>query len=405
MSSIALFYTLFTEEKAVKERLLAVTGYSTIQDADIVSEVSNKFDLGKERVERTLYGPTSVFNKFTHEKERICAYIKITLADHLRNSGTIYTGSITHFIPPEINHILKTGLFDDKARRIQRAVAEGLAEKKAVSLITKQDSSTEDLVQFLHKKQANDPSLYDIIIPMGSNDPDSAVQLIMENYHKPALIWTEATEQAINDMSLAAKVELELINKGHTPTVTCSNNKVDIQINKSVHNFNNLANKLGGIAETVSGVDDVEVHMGEDYQISIYRAQEFTLPPKVLLVDDEQEFVQTLSDRLNTRNYGSYPVFDGQQALDFLDTETPDVMVLDLKMPGIGGVEVLKKTKSANPGVEIIILTGHGSEVDRKTCMDLGAFAYIHKPIDIKELTAIIDQAYKKIAKEKIQNA
>jgi len=121
-----------------------------------------------------------------------------------------------------------------------------------------------------------------------------------------------------------------------------------------------------------------------------------------LLVDDEQEFVQTLSDRLNTRNYGSYPVFDGEQAMELLESETPDVMVLDLKMPGMQGVDVLRQTKKAKPEIEVIILTGHGSEEDRKVCLDLGAYAYLQKPVDIAELTKLIDTAHEKVAKAKV---
>ncbi len=116
------------------------------------------------------------------------------------------------------------------------------------------------------------------------------------------------------------------------------------------------------------------------------------------LVDDEREYVQTLSERLVNRNVGSYAVFDGRKALDFIDGDKPDVMVLDLKMPGINGIEVLSKTKKANPNIEVIILTGHGSEADRKTCMELGAFAYLQKPADIENLSETINDAYKKIA-------
>ncbi len=123
----------------------------------------------------------------------------------------------------------------------------------------------------------------------------------------------------------------------------------------------------------------------------------------MLLVDDEKEFVQTLSERLITRQYGSHPVFDGQQALDCLETETPDVMVLDLKMPGMEGVEVLKKVKKAHPGIEVIILTGHGSDSDRATCMEEGAFAWLRKPVDIKELTAVIDNAYAQVAAKRLK--
>jgi CheY-like chemotaxis protein len=203
-------------------------------------------------------------------------------------------------------------------------------------------------------------------------------------------------------MALAALVEQRLVEKGYTTKVISSKGQITLLINKSVLNFSKLADKLTAITQGVDGVESVEVHTGKDYHVSIYRSQEFSLPPKVLLVDDEQEFVQTLSERLNTRNYGSYPVFDGEQALDLLGSETPDVMVLDLKMPGMDGIEVLRKTKEANPDIEIIILTGHGSEEDKRICMGLGAYAYLHKPIDIAELTSIIDKAHKKVAAEKI---
>jgi DNA-binding response OmpR family regulator len=68
-------------------------------------------------------------------------------------------------------------------------------------------------------------------------------------------------------------------------------------------------------------------------------------------------------------------------------------MILDLKMPGIDGIEVLKRVKQTRPAIEVIILTGHGSEEDRKTCLELGAFAYLQKPVDIELLTATLKKA------------
>ncbi len=115
------------------------------------------------------------------------------------------------------------------------------------------------------------------------------------------------------------------------------------------------------------------------------------------MVDDEREFIQTLSERLVSRNVGSYAVYDGQQALDFIHDDNPDVMILDLKMPGIDGIEVLKQTKKINPRIEVIILTGHGTIDDEKACMELGAFAYLRKPADIEKLSATINDAYHKI--------
>ena len=76
-------------------------------------------------------------------------------------------------------------------------------------------------------------------------------------------------------------------------------------------------------------------------------------------------------------------------------------MILDLKMPGIDGIEVLRRVKETNPEIEVIILTGHGSEADRETCMKLGAFAYLHKPVNIDLLSETLKKANEKIKQTK----
>jgi len=116
---------------------------------------------------------------------------------------------------------------------------------------------------------------------------------------------------------------------------------------------------------------------------------------KVLLVDDEEEFVGTLSERMEMRELKSDVALNGEQALEMLDKDLPDVMVLDLKMPGIDGMEVLKRAKKAYPGVEIIMLTGHGSEKDEKEARRLGVFEYLQKPVPLDKLMGVITKAYK----------
>ena len=99
---------------------------------------------------------------------------------------------------------------------------------------------------------------------------------------------------------------------------------------------------------------------------------------KVLLVDDETEFVNTLQERLQLRDLDSDVAYDGEQALQlFKQEEIPDVVILDLKMPGIDGMEVLRRIRKAYPQVQVIMLTGHGTDKDEKEAKDLGAFAYL----------------------------
>ena len=89
---------------------------------------------------------------------------------------------------------------------------------------------------------------------------------------------------------------------------------------------------------------------------------------------------------MEMREVGSDVALNGEQALAMLEGELPDVMVLDLKMPGMGGLEVLEKVKKSHPDVQVIILTGHGSDAEEVEARRLGAFDYLKKPVDINDL-------------------
>jgi len=192
---------------------------------------------------------------------------------------------------------------------------------------------------------------------------------------------------------------VELVKHGHFDVeVLCDRGVVTILINKHVLRLTPLARELEGIAGSVAGVKIVEAKAGPGYhQADIYRRQTFELPQKVLLVDDEKEYVQTLSERLQMRDFGTAVALNGEEAISMMETEEPDVMVLDLRMPGIDGLEVLRKLKREHPGVEVIILTGHGTEKDRELAEELGAFAYLEKPVDIEKLSETMKAAYRKV--------
>ena len=117
---------------------------------------------------------------------------------------------------------------------------------------------------------------------------------------------------------------------------------------------------------------------------------------KVLLVDDEEEFVKALAERLKMRDLRSDTVLDGEEALSFVEDQEPDVMVLDLKMPGIDGMEVLRQVRKAYPNLQVIILTGHGTEKHEEEAKRLGAFDYLEKPVNLDVLVRKMKAAYRR---------
>ncbi len=116
---------------------------------------------------------------------------------------------------------------------------------------------------------------------------------------------------------------------------------------------------------------------------------------KVLLVDDEEAFVNTLANRLKMRDLKVETVYDGEQALSAVENKEPDVMILDLKMPGLHGMDVLRKIRKTYPNIQVIILTGHGTDKDEEEAIRLGGFDFLKKPTDIETLLGKIKVAYK----------
>jgi DNA-binding NtrC family response regulator len=116
----------------------------------------------------------------------------------------------------------------------------------------------------------------------------------------------------------------------------------------------------------------------------------------VLLVDDEVEFASALAERLQIRNYDAKAAYNALEALNSIYSDKPDVVVLDMKIPGMDGLEILKTIKQFDPTIEVIILTGHGAIESVKEGLRSGAFEYIMKPVDIGELTSKIDKAQKR---------
>ncbi len=116
---------------------------------------------------------------------------------------------------------------------------------------------------------------------------------------------------------------------------------------------------------------------------------------KVLLVDDEIEFVNTLSNRLGMRGISTDVVHDGQEALDYVAKQEPDVMVLDLEMPRVHGMDVLRQLSKTNPKIQVVILTAFGSEAREKEANNLDAFDFLNKPVDIDTLADRIQGAYR----------
>jgi two-component system response regulator CpxR len=374
-----------------------------LNDAAILQDASARFDVPVAKLERAICQSPSVFNKFTHEKERFISYLRASLGEAVTGNNLVMEGFTTLLLPHSLSHVLKVCLVATQSFRTQLAASEGeLKLKEIEKALKKNDQEFTQWSQYLFQLGPNDKSLYDLIVPMHSTSVEDAVALIEENAAKPALKTTQTALQAVKDFQLAGQVGIALAAKGHDVGVMCENGTVTMVINKYTMRLDALEQELVEIARGVPGVMDAETRIGSGFhQPNIYFNLDAEMPQKVLLVDDEKDFVHVLSERLKARSFESAIAYNGEEALSILETDEPDVMVLDLKMPGVDGIEVLRQVRKSHPDTQVIILTGHGGEREEAMARELGAFAYLHKPVDIEVLAKTMKEAYRIIEQSK----
>lgn len=401
MSVIGIFSSVFCKAEHVADQVQASTDLKALSDEDIVSAAHKLSGIAVEKIQRAFLAKTSLFNKFTNEKEASIAYLRLALANMMTQDNLIINGFSVHLIPAAISHLLRVALIANMDYRLAVAAEnEGLAEKEALKRLRNHDENCAAWVDFLYHKSVEcwDPKLYDLFIPMNKTTVEQASALIQENILKNVVQTTAASRKAVDDFRLATQVEVTLVEEGHHVEVTARNGAVTLGIHKRVLRLNRIEDELRSIASNVYGVESVAVKVGrDDHQADIYSKHDVNLPDRVLLVDDERELAQTLSERLQLRDMGTAVAFDGKSALKLVKEDEPEVIIIDLKMPGINGLEVLRKVKQIRPEIEVIILTGRGSPADEEQCRRLGAFGYLQKPVDIEKLSELIKDAHMRI--------
>ena len=376
-----------------------------VVERELLERASGTHGVPVEQLVAALGGKPSFWDRVTHQRAAGLVRVRAALADLLQKESLVLVGPATLLVPPAITHTLKVSLRSSLERRVERAAEmDRLSARQARRQIQDTDAQLGTWARELLDIDPWDSAHYDLIIPTDTVDPAEATNLIADAALAPALRPTPESMRAVLDASLAARVNLALLEAGHHYcAVTVERGAARIVVNKEVLRLEPLARELEQVARGVDGVTGADTRVGPGYnRPDIITRQEFNLPPRALLVDDEEEFVLTLSERLEMRDLPTDVVFGGREALDRLDrqAEQPvDVMVLDLRMPGMGGMEVLREVKQRHPKVEVIVLTGHGSDQDRDEALSSGAFAFLRKPVAIGELAETVQRARERAMK------
>ncbi len=368
-------------------------GYARV-DRDFCEYVAQAFDLPADRVRRALTGERSLVDTFWREDEKSVLFARAALAKILVQQYLVFHGVAARLIPPSLTHVLRVGIVGEPEFRAEAAAqAEGFDAKKAARRVEKDDAQRKEWARRHLGGVFWDPAFFDITVPRPATSVADAVALIVEATKTDALLPTDQSIQAQLDFLLASRVEVALLEQGSLlADVTAEEAKV-------VARLRTRRAPTGAIGRSVHAIrQESQVDRARKIAESVPGVRGVTVVPSVklagtLLVDDEREYVVTLSERLRMRNIESAVVYDGQSALDAVRDQEPSVIVLDLKMPGLDGMEVLRRVRRDHPDVQVIVVTAYGTEETEELARSLGAFDFLRKPVDITTLAARIAEA------------
>ena len=401
MAVVTIFSASHCHGDEVARAVADHLGYRLLSNEELIAQAASRFDVADKTLLRAMHGPPSFLDRFRREKERSVTYLRSTLAELVADDRLVYHGFAGHLLPDSLTHVLRVALVAKHDYRVSVATKDGgLLRGEAEKVISAEDDARKQWTLHLHNQSPFDKNHYDLFIPVDEVPVDQAVAEICEYCDKLSEAYGDSARHAVADFQLACEVDRTLVEQGHDTDVSCKDGTVTVVINKYVMWLEHRRKELEKIALSVEGVDEVVTRVGPNYRPPKIYAN-LDLPQKLLLVDDEEEFIHTLSERLQMRNLEPVIAHDGETALSIVENDAPEVMVLDLKMPGIDGLEVLRRVKREHPDTEVIILTGHGSEAVEAEAEKLGAFAFLNKPVDIDVLAQTMKSAYAKLARKR----
>ncbi len=386
----------FCGAEEILDQMTAQTGYVLLNDEDLVAETAIENNEDITEIKKFFVITKNFSGRMKMQRSHALAKVKTTLAKYMLAQETIIHGICSMMAPRDICHVLNVGIMADLEYRTKLIIDKmNVFEPDAQEILRQDDLSMSAWSEALGFGDPWDPSKYDLFIPMHRKTVQDAVKSIIKYSGRRYVNKTDRSMEKAGNFLLASKVETALAREGHEVRARAYGSEVVLTIPKNIILLHKLQGELLEIASKVPGVGKVNTELSKEfYKKQPTGSDRQKAGAKLLLVDDEREFVHTLSERLLMREIGSAVVYDGEQALAYIEEENPPVIILDLKMPGIDGIEVLRRVRATHPDIDVIILSGHGSREDEKRCLELGAVAYLQKPVDIDNLTSLLKKIH-----------
>jgi two-component system response regulator CpxR len=398
MPIVALTFDAFTGAEEVGEELARRLEFTLMSDSEICARAAAVENVDQDRLIRLMNGPRPWIQPSEAQKRRWVAALRKTMVEIVTKDRTVVVGSAAYLVSRRLQQVLRVGLVAPLEHRIAIAEAAGLSESAARRQVERADQFRAAWSHRVCGRFPWDSALHDVVIAMQGRRTEDAVDQIVGHAMNPALVPPNP-DLPLDEARIEAEIALRLARDGHDVEVAVHSGRVLVQLTASGLFADRSKREVHDTVKSGFDLGEVEVRLqARTRESETFDTLVHDHPPRVMLVDDERDFVDTLSERLQTREFSPPAIaYDGEQALEMVGEDQPEVMVLDLRMPGIDGLEVLRRVKASHPETEVIILTGHGSDAERRTAEDLGAFAYLQKPVDLDRLTETMRSAHARV--------
>jgi FixJ family two-component response regulator len=412
MPVIAVFSGAYCSAETIADEVARRLDYTLVAQ-DLAQQVARRANLPENKIVRAMLGSRGWFDALSHEWEKSLSHLKAAVAEIVGTDGQILIGPAAYLIPQPITHVLRVEITADREYRIDQAAKEtGATADEAARLL---DQADEDLARWTSQLLGHitwDPFFHDLKFSLPDQSAEEVVEAISHTVSQKSLQPTKASRQAAQDYQLATSLQLALQDKGaYGCEVTAQQGKVTVVITpkptpkgalaRTVQSLrlDSIEQEIREICTSTPGVNSLDIRPGASLisgswpvaEPKASPAESTTAPPddepvkaheplRVLLVDDDEELVTHLKKRLVARGLEVATALDGEEGVEAARQGIHDVAVVDLKMPGIDGIETLRQLKVVQPMLQVIMLTGCGTIDTAFEVGRLDAVQFLQKP-------------------------
>lgn len=261
MSLITISRGSYSKGKEVAEKVAQELGYECIS-RDILIEASDHFHIPEIKLVRAIHDAPSVFNRFTHGKEKYIAYIQAAILGHMKKDNCVYHGLAGHFFLQGVPHVLKVRIIADIEDRVREEMRrENISAEEARHILQKDDSERRKWGMQLYGQDTWDSGLYDLVVHIKTKTVDDAVSLILHSVKLPCYQTTPESQSMIDDLALAAEAKAALVEKFPDSKTSAQKGVVHVKIDAPPIQEEKIINIVKDTLANIDGVKDVIVHI------------------------------------------------------------------------------------------------------------------------------------------------